>query len=200
LDFKAKSVPTIPVFQTAQSLLKAWSGRFIILMIYVISDTHVPERMAKLPQKFLDQITPHDIILHAGDFVNWETFKELESRATIYAVCGNMDHPKIKDLLDKKKLIDLQGKRIGSLRSLQVGIYHGSGAPFGLAERIYREFEEKPDVIIFGHSHLPYNKKKGKTLLFNPGSLSGNFSGPFATYGVLTIEGNDVRGEIFELR
>jgi len=176
-------------------------------MIYVISDTHVPERMAKLPQKFLDKIKPHDVIFHAGDFVNWETFKELESRATLYAVCGNMDHPKIKDCLDKKKLVSMQGKRIGSLhslqvgslRSLQVGIYHGSGSPFGLGEKVYEEFEEKPDVIIFGHSHIPYNTKKDKTLLFNPGSLSGNMTGPFATYGVLTIDGDDVWGEIFEL-
>ena len=177
-------------------------------MIYVISDTHVPERMTKLPQKFLDKIKPDDIIFHAGDFVNWETFKELESRATLYAVSGNMDHPKIKDFLDKKKLVGLQGKRIGSLRSLQVGIYHGSGSPFGLGKRVYKEFEEKPDVIIFGHSHIPYNKKKENTLLFNPGSLSGNLTSPSgrafrtspsATYGVLTIDGNDIWTEIFEL-
>ena len=160
-------------------------------MIYVISDTHVPERMAKLPRKFLDKIKPHDVIFHAGDFVNWEAFKELESRATLYAVRGNMDHSKIRDCLNKKKLVSLQGKRIG--------IYHGSGSPFGLEEKVYVEFEEKPDVIIFGHSHIPYNKKKENTLLFNPGSLSGNMTGPFATYGILTIEGNDVWGEIFDL-
>jgi putative phosphoesterase len=168
-------------------------------MIYVISDTHVPERMATLPQKFLDKIKPHDVIFHAGDFVNWETFMELESLATLYAVRGNMDHPKINDCLDKKKLVSMQGKTIGSLHSLQVGIYHGSGSPFGLGKRVYQEFEEKPDVIIFGHSHIPYNKKEENTLLFNPGSLSGNMTGPFATYGVLTIEDNDVWGEIFEI-
>jgi putative phosphoesterase len=160
-------------------------------MLYVVSDTHVPERASKLPRKFLDKIKPHDIIFHAGDFVSWDTFKELESLATLHAVRGNMDHSKVKNSLEKKRLVSLQGKRIG--------ICHGSGSPFGLAEKVYREFEEKPDVIIFGHSHIPYNKKKEKTLLFNPGSLSGNTTGPFATYGVLTIEGNDVRGEIFEL-
>jgi putative phosphoesterase len=102
-------------------------------MIYVISDTHVPERMARLPQKFVDKIKPDDVIFsaiggsvydrHAGDFVNGETFKELESLATLHAVRGNMDHARIKDYLDKKKLVNLQGKRIGSLRSLQVGSF-----------------------------------------------------------------------------
>ena len=160
-------------------------------MLYVISDTHVPERTSKLPQKFLDKIKPEDVIFHAGDFVSWDAFKELESLATLYAVRGNMDHSKVKSLLGKKKLVSLQGRRIG--------IYHGSGSPTGLGEKVYKEFGEKPDVIIFGHSHIPYNKKKENTLLFNPGSLSGNTTGPFATYGVLTIEGNDVWGEIFEL-
>jgi putative phosphoesterase len=177
-------------------------------MIYVISDTHVPERTSKLPQKFLDKIKPHDTIFHAGDFVCWETFKELESLATLYAVRGNMDHSKVKNSLEKKRLVSLQGKRIGSLHSLQVGIYHGSGPAIGLEEKVYAEFEEKPHVIIFGHSHIPYNKKKENTLLFNPGSLSGNSTSPsgrafrtspFATYGVLTIEGGDVWGEIFEI-
>jgi putative phosphoesterase len=160
-------------------------------MIYVISDTHVPERTSKLPQEFLDKIKPHDVIFHAGDFVSWETLKELESLAALHAVRGNMDGSKVKSSLEKKKVVALQGKKIG--------ICHGSGSPVGLAERVYQEFEEKPDVIIFGHSHIPYNKKKENTLLFNPGSLSGNTTGPFATYGVLTIEGNDVWGEIFEL-
>jgi putative phosphoesterase len=169
-------------------------------MIYVISDTHIPERMTKLPRKFLDKIKPDDVILHVGDFVNWETFKKLESQAILHAVCGNMDHPKIKGLPDRKRVVSLQGKRRGLLRSLQVGMYHGAGSLFGLGERVYQEFEEKPDVIIFGHSHTPYNKKKENTLLFNPGSLSGNLTSPFATYGVLTIEGNDIWGEIFELK
>lgn len=87
-------------------------------------------------------------------------------------------------------------------------MFHGSGSPFGLGNRVYREFsaegesaygrEEKPDVLIFGHSHLPYNKKKETTLLFNPGSLSGNLMSS-STYGVLSIEGSGIWGEIFEL-
>jgi putative phosphoesterase len=160
-------------------------------MLYVISDTHVPERISKFPQKFLDKIRPQDVIFHAGDFVSWDAFKQLESLATLHAVRGNMDHSRVKSSLEKKKLVSLQGKKIG--------IYHGSGSPMGLGEKVYREFGEKPDVIIFGHSHIPYNQKKENTLLFNPGSLSGNTAGPSATYGVLTVEGNDVWGEIFEL-
>lgn len=159
----------------------------------MLSDTHVPERMARLPQRLLNQIKSDDIIFHAGDFVAWGAFQELKSLATLYAVFGNMDEVRIKKLLPQMKVVEVQGKRIG--------VYHGSGSPFRLGERVYREFEERCDVLIFGHSHVPYNRKIKDTLLFNPGSLSGNMMPPFAaTYGVLTIDGDDIWGEIFELK
>jgi len=160
-------------------------------MIFVLSDTHVPERMAKLPQKLLNQIKSDDIIFHAGDFVLWEVFQKLKSLATLHAVFGNIDDAKIKGFLLKKKVVEVQGRKIG--------LCHGSGSPFGVGERVYGELGERCDVLIFGHSHVPYNRKIKDTLLFNPGSLSGNRTPPFGgTYGVLTID-DDIWGEIFEV-
>ncbi len=151
----------------------------------MLSDTHILERMTELPQKFLGQIESGDIIFHAGDFVRWEVFQKLKSLATLHAVFGNMDDAKIGRLLPEKKVVEVQGKKIG--------LCHGSGSPFKLWERVYQEFGERCDVLIFGHSHVPYNRKINHTLFFNPGSLSGNITPPFAaTYGVLTIEGDDV--------
>jgi putative phosphoesterase len=161
-------------------------------MIFVLSDTHVPERMAELPQKFLNQVKSDDIIFHAGDFARLEVLEELASVATVHAVWGNMDEAKIRKLLPQKKTVEVQGKKIG--------LCHGSRSPRGLGERVYAQFGQKCDVLIFGHSHAPHNGKIKDTLLFNPGSLSGNLVPPFvATYGVLTIEGGDVWGEILEI-
>jgi len=161
-------------------------------MILVLADTHVPERMTALPGKFLSQIKPGDVILHAGDFVRWEVLRELEGLATVHGVRGNMDESKIRRLLPESKIVEAQGKRIG--------LCHGSGSSHKLEERVYREFGTECDVLIFGHSHAPLNKKIDDTLLFNPGSLSGNLVPPFAaTYGVLNIEGDDLWGEIHEV-
>jgi putative phosphoesterase len=161
-------------------------------MIFVLSDTHVPDRMVELPRKLIKLIRPEDTIFHAGDFVGWEFFDQLTQLATVHSVCGNMDSTKLRRFLPQKKVVNIQGKRIG--------IIHGSGSPINLADRIYEEMGRDCDVLIFGHSHVPYNIKKGHTLLFNPGSASGNMSPPFdATYGVLTIEGNDVWAEIENL-
>jgi putative phosphoesterase len=161
-------------------------------MILVLADTHVPERMAALPGKFLSRVSPGDVIFHAGDFVGWEALKELEGLATVHGVRGNMDEPRIQKLLPESKVVDLEGQRIA--------LCHGSGSPHGLAERLSREFKGRCDVLIFGHSHAPFNKKIGDILVFNPGSLSGNLVPPFgATYGVISIEGGDVWGEIHEI-
>lgn len=162
-------------------------------MILVLSDTHVPERMEKLPRKLISRIGSEDVIFHAGDFVNWETFQELSGRATLHAVRGNMDHARIRQSLPEKKVVEIQGKRIG--------ICHGWGSPVNLAQKVHGQFGQKCDVLIFGHSHVPYNGKIGDTLMLNPGSLSWNMAPPFdATYGILTIEGDQVWAEILELK
>lgn len=160
--------------------------------IFVLADTHVPERMTAIPRKFSDSVNPGDVIFHAGDFVRWEVLRELEELATVHGVWGNMDEARIRRLLPESKVVELQGKKIA--------ICHGSGSPHKLGERVYRDFGKECDVLIYGHSHAPLNKKIDDTLLFNPGSLSGNLVPPFAaTYGVLTIEGADLWGEIVEI-
>jgi hypothetical protein len=161
-------------------------------MIYVISDTHIPERASKLPQKFVENIKREDIIFHAGDFTSIRTYRELENLAFLYAVCGNMDCPEIKELLPSKKIIELSG--------FKVGLIHGSGSPFNLTEKVYKEFDEKLDVIIFGHSHTPYNQKKRETLLFNPGSCAGNLLSWQKSYGIIHMEEGRIWGEIVYLK
>jgi putative phosphoesterase len=162
-------------------------------MIYVFSDTHIPDRMPKLPKKLLDHIKPADLIIHAGDFVRWEVFLELGAVATVHAVRGNMDEEKIRRNLPEKTIVEIQGKRIG--------VRHGSGPSQGLERKVYRYFGQPCDVLIFGHSHVPFNRKIKDTLVFNPGSLAWNLAPPFgASYGILTIEGEDVWGEIIDFK
>ena len=162
-------------------------------MIFVLSDTHVPARMKQFPRKLVELIRPEDVIFHAGDFVAWDVFQKLSSLATVHAVRGNMDDAPICRLLPETRVVEIQGKRIG--------LCHGSGSPAGLPERVRREFGQVCDVLIFGHSHLPYNRKIDHTLMLNPGSLSGNATPHFdATYAVLTIEGDDVWAEIVAMK
>ena len=159
--------------------------------LWVISDTHIPERAKKLPEEFLEKIKAEDIIFHCGDFVSPEVLMALENKAKVIAVCGNMDYPELKSFLPKK--------RVERVSETKIGIAHGLGSPFGLAQRVYQEFEEKPEVILFGHSHSPYQRKIENTLLFNPGSLSGNLFSWKKSYGILHIDQDRIWSEVFYL-
>lgn len=158
------------------------------MRIFVISDTHVPERAKGLPEKFLSLLKPDDFIFHAGDFTTLDTLKKLEKKAKTIAVHGNMDDQEIKKSLPEKRVEVIAGKKIG--------LIHGFGGPLGIPKRVYQEFNEKPDVILFGHSHNPYHKKIDGTLLFNPGSLAGNLFSWKKSYGILKIEQDKIWGEI----
>ena len=126
--------------------------------VLVISDTHIPERAKKLPEQFVKEIQPPDIILHAGDFTNLEVLEQLKKLGKVYAVWGNMDDGNIKKLLPETEILEMEGKKIG--------IYHGYGALDGLEKKVYDKFDKKLDVIVFGHSHTPYNQKLNDCLMF----------------------------------
>ncbi len=160
--------------------------------LWVISDTHIPERARKLPEQFIKQVQPPDIILHAGDFTSQEVLEQLKHLGKVYAVWGNMDEGYIKKLLPESEILEIEGKKIG--------IYHGYGAPEGLEKKVYDKFDHKPDVIVFGHSHTPYNQKINDCLMFNPGSLSGNKGTGNPSYGILHIEQGEIWGEIVEIK
>ena len=160
--------------------------------ILVVSDTHIPEKATKLPEQFLKQIQKEDIILHAGDLTKVEVLEQLQKLAKVYAVWGNMDDGKVKKVLPETQSLEIEGKKIG--------IYHGSGAPYKLEEKAYQKFEEGYDVIVFGHSHTPFNHKIKNTLMFNPGSLSENVNTGNPSYGILKIDQGGIWGEIVEIK
>lgn len=161
-------------------------------MIYVISDTHIPKRTSRIPPEFIEKVKVDDLIIHAGDFTELKVFRKLEGVATLYAVYGNMDCPEIKEILPSKKLFEISG--------FKIGLIHGFGSPFDLVQRIKGEFREKPDLIVFGHTHSPCNVREGSTLFFNPGSLSGNISPAGRSYGILHLEQGNIKGEIVFLK
>lgn len=162
------------------------------MTLFVLSDTHVPEISRRIPEDFLAKIKPDDILFHAGDFTDLKTLKDLQKRCKVYAVRGNMDDPEVKRILPEKRIVDILGKKIG--------IFHGSGAPLDLPQRVLKKFDEKLDVLVFGHSHASYHRKIGDTLLFNPGSLAGDWRSKSGTYGILRLEDEKIWADLIQLR
>ncbi len=161
------------------------------MKIGALSDTHL-----KKPDPFLDRILNQifkdvDMIVHAGDIVAHSVLEVLEERGVV-AVCGNMDDYEVADHLPQVRRIAVGGKTLG--------LIHGWGSKVGLAHRILQTFvTDKPDIIVFGHSHEPFAGEIDGTYLFNPGSAGQRRYGGISTVGVLNLEGSLVEGSIITL-
>ena len=159
------------------------------MRIGVVSDTHMPRTASELPEKLREDFKKVDLILHAGDITSSEVLKALKEIAPIRAVYGNMDDPELQDSLPVKDIVKA-GK-------FKIGLTHGFGPPFGLTERVGKEFEGV-DAIVFGHSHSPINVVKKGVLFFNPGSPTDTIFTRQSSYGILEIN-NTIKGEIIKL-
>jgi putative phosphoesterase len=160
--------------------------------IGVISDTHIPERAKTLPQKILDKFSRVDLIIHAGDFIEIEVLYTLQSLARVVAVAGNMDFLEVKSALKEKEIVQIE--------DIKIAITHGWGPPSHLVELLKKTFKrEKPNVIVFGHSHIPMNEISDNTLFFNPGSPTDKIFSPYNSYGILEVNGKKITGKIIKL-
>ncbi len=160
------------------------------MKIGVISDTHVPDRQAQIPEGILKGLQGVDIIIHAGDLTDIRVMDVLEGIAPVQAVSGNMDSWPVKSSLQPTLTLKLEGKTIV--------VFHGV-ASHGATEEAARTMCPDADCVIFGHTHRSLCDREGKTLIFNPGTASRIF-GSRPSYGILTVrEGRPVEGEIFEV-
>lgn len=140
----------------------------------------MPRKAAKLPGAVLRAFEHADAIIHAGDMSYIGVLRALEALAPVAAVAGNTDPPDLQELLGKEKLITLGG--------FKVGIIHGDGKRGNTADRAARAFEyEHTDIIIFGHSHIPFLGIHLGKLLFNPGSPTDKRRNRYYSFGIIEV-------------
>jgi len=151
------------------------------MIIGVISDTHVTT-FNEIPDTVLKALARVDLIVHAGDFTQKAVLDGLRTIGEVKAVAGNMDSAELKRILPQEELFVAGGKKIG--------LTHGSGAPWGIADRI-RGIFSGVDLIIYGHSHEPWNQSTQGILMFNPGRARDSF-------GLIRIN-SEIKGEIIRV-
>jgi len=153
--------------------------------IIALSDTHLESEM--LPSAVAALAKNADIILHAGDFISARCHAALAALGpALEAVHGNSDCIGLKRLLPERRVIEVEGVRIGLVHMAS----HGSDLVG--AEMMAREMDVQ--VLVFGHIHRPLIEK-GKLLLICPGSTTlPRMSAP--SVAELVIEDGCVRGNI----
>jgi uncharacterized protein len=133
-----------------------------------------------------------ELIIHAGDLSVLSVISELETIAPVVAVQGNVERDEVVEALPIKREIVVGGCRIG--------IVHILGESHNRAQVARQEFPNAR-VVVYGHSHIPYNEEHDGQLLFNPGSATDRRRQPTCSIGMLYIddETGDIRGEIIPL-
>ena len=152
--------------------------------VVVLADTHIRRGgKRRLPDTAYPHLDQADVILHAGDIVVGEVLDELRGFAPVHAVLGNND-AELLGVLPETLSLELDGVR--------VGMVHDSGPAAGRAGRMRRRFPDA-DVVVFGHSHIPWHDAGvDGQLLLNPGSPTERRAQPHHTLGTLDLDGGRI--------
>ncbi|MFC3800679.1 metallophosphoesterase family protein [Cohnella sp. GCM10012308] len=155
------------------------------MKIVVVSDTHMPRMSKRLPAALQRELTDAAAIIHAGDWTRLSVFDALSAYAPVYGVVGNNDGPEIAARFGMRLLLNMGGCRIG--------VVHGHGAALRTkteAHAVAAFKEEKPDAIVYGHSHIPVLRRDPKSdmLIFNPGSPTDKRRQAQFSFGILDAE------------
>ncbi|MFF8478576.1 metallophosphoesterase family protein [Streptomyces sp. NPDC015414] len=150
------------------------------MRLLLMSDTHLPRRAKRLPDRLIAELPHADVVFHAGDWVDTATLDLLEDRSRrLVAVYGNNDGPELR-----ARLPEVAYAELGGLRS---GVVHETGPARGREARCAARFPEL-DVLVFGHSHIPWDTvAPGGLRLLNPGSPTDRRRQPHHTYLTATV-------------
>ncbi|MCT9078011.1 metallophosphoesterase family protein [Streptomyces fulvoviolaceus] len=145
------------------------------MRLLLMSDTHLPKRAKELPAQLLAELPRADVVFHAGDWVDAATLDLLEERShRLIGVYGNNDGPDLRARLPEVAHADLGG--------LRFAVVHETGPAQGRETRCAARYPDT-DVLVFGHSHIPWDTTAPTGLrLLNPGSPTDRRRQPHCTY------------------
>ncbi|MFJ6794904.1 metallophosphoesterase family protein [Streptomyces sp. NPDC091268] len=157
------------------------------MRLLLISDTHLPTRAKELPAELLEQLGQADVVIHAGDWVDDSAYALVDAHAReLVAVHGNNDTPALCAKLPEVARVELEGVRFG--------VVHETGAASGREKRCAERFPDL-DVLVFGHSHIPWDTTApGGLRLLNPGSPTDRRREPFPTYMTAIVADGELSG------
>lgn len=149
------------------------------MKIVVFSDSH---RIKSAMLGVVETESPETII-HLGDHdkdseVILSTYPDIPTRC----VRGNCDYSSSANEIDK---FVLAGKKFF--------ITHGHlfSVKTGLSSITRAAVDDETDILLFGHTHIPYSAELDNLIIINPGSI-----GIGQTYAVLDIKNGTVKYEL----
>lgn len=161
------------------------SGRLDDVRIAVLSDTHAPRFWKACPPSVARHLDGVDAILHAGDVCVPSVLDELSGFAPVHVVRGNNDGAGIAAWGAPERL-DLE------LGGVRIGMVHISGPATGRGPRLRRMFPDA-GLVVFGHSHIPWNESYAGQRQLNPGSPTDKRRQTVGTMALVELDDGAIR-------
>ena len=128
--------------------------------ILLVSDTH-----SYLDDTILKYVKGSDITIHAGDLGSEDIIDTIKKYTFFIGVYGNIDDHQIRSTLKENEIINIENHKFL--------ITHIAGKCPNYNKKVKKLIsDEKPQILIYGHSHLlkvEYDKKNQLTVI-NPGA------------------------------
>jgi putative phosphoesterase len=156
--------------------------------VLLVADTHLGAAAApRLIDRIEAELVAADVVIHAGDITDAAVLDALAVHAPVHAVLGNNDHG-----------LDLPERSAVTIDGCTFAVVHDSGPAAGRAGRLRRWFPDA-DVVVFGHSHLPWHETdvRGDGHVqhhVNPGSPILRRRAPACTVAHVVVDGGRVAG------
>jgi len=161
------------------------------MLIGVIADTHDNLPMIEKAVKKLNKENVA-LVLHAGDYVSPFVIPKFKAlNAKLIGVFGNNDgdHEFLKKRFSETENCEIRGRFAEiNAEGFKIALLHGDETEL-LNALINCEYF---DAVITGHAHSLEVRKKGKTLVVNPGEVCGYLSGK-STMALLDTEKREAK-------
>ncbi|QZY54056.1 metallophosphoesterase [Crassaminicella profunda] len=156
------------------------------MKIVVMSDTH---GKIELAEYIIAKIEEIDLLIHLGDYYPDALALGKNMNLKVVGVKGNCDRAEIEN----EKVLDLGEYKLFLTHGHQYGVKSN------LSRIYYKGLEEGCNIVLFGHTHMPVNIKHEDVLIMNPGSLTSPRGGSKASYGIIEMDGKNMKSHIVEV-
>ena len=136
------------------------------MRIGILSDTHDhAKRTARAVARLIAEGA--EVLVHCGDITGASVVQECAG-LTCHYVFGNndFDEPSLRRAITQTGGVSLEEVAILDLGGRRVAVTHGH-----LGKVVRRLTDAEPDYLLFGHSHVPEDRRMGPTRWINPGAL-----------------------------
>ncbi|SHG80458.1 hypothetical protein SAMN02745221_01007 [Thermosyntropha lipolytica DSM 11003] len=157
--------------------------------IAVLGDTH--HNTERLVSALKGQGVEY--FLFTGDYYDDAVRLSRELKVGFTGVLGNCDLLSGQTGASLEECINIYGKKVYLLHGHQYRVKEGLNLLY------YRALEVEADVVIFGHTHIPFCDRIDDVFFLNPGSPSKPRKGNKGTYMVIDGERERFNVRLFEL-